>query len=124
MMKVVVDDEGAPADPVDNTGNGHQGKIRQMGTQIQPHASTVNLAAGAADVLMGRQAYDNPYFSDFTGTTRHQNVAVVAAPRMTATRSSSTSPPARGRGHGYGVNESVTRTRRSRRRAVADRVAR
>jgi HK97 family phage major capsid protein len=51
--------------------------VRRMGTTNVFHAYTVSLPAGAADQLMNRPVYTQSYFSDFTATTAHQNVAVV-----------------------------------------------
>jgi HK97 family phage major capsid protein len=56
---------------------GVNNKVRAFGATNMYHAYTVNLAAGAADVLMGKQVWDNPYMSDFNSTTAHQNVAIV-----------------------------------------------
>ncbi|ADU49184.1 phage major capsid protein [Intrasporangium calvum] len=51
-------------------------KIRQLGTAANFHGTTVDLTAGAADVLMNRQWYETPYMTDLT-TTTHTNVAIV-----------------------------------------------
>jgi HK97 family phage major capsid protein len=51
-------------------------KIRQFGQANVYHAATVTLEAGAAEVLFGKQVYEDPYFPDFTGTTG-QNILVV-----------------------------------------------
>jgi HK97 family phage major capsid protein len=51
-------------------------KIRQFGAANVYHAATVTLEAGAAEVLFGKQVYEDPYFPDFTGTTG-QNICVV-----------------------------------------------
>jgi HK97 family phage major capsid protein len=56
---------------------GVNNRIRQMGQANMYHAYTVNLAAGAADVLMGSQIFENPYFPDYTGTTGAANLVVV-----------------------------------------------
>jgi HK97 family phage major capsid protein len=53
-------------------------RIRQFGSATPNyHASTVQLPAGAADVLFGRPAYISPYFPDFTGTTGAANILTV-----------------------------------------------
>ena len=51
-------------------------KIRQLGTANNFHATTVQLSAGSAEVLMNKQWYETPYMTDLT-TTTHTNVAVV-----------------------------------------------
>lgn len=52
-------------------------KIRQLGTANNFHATTVQLSAGAAEVLMNRQWYETPYMTDLTSSGVHTNVAVV-----------------------------------------------
>jgi HK97 family phage major capsid protein len=44
-------------------------RIRQMGTANVYHAVTVDLPAGAADLLMGSPVYMNPYMPVFSSTT-------------------------------------------------------
>jgi HK97 family phage major capsid protein len=56
---------------------GVNNSIRRFGTANVFHAYTENLPAEWADMLFGRGVYESPYFSDFTATTAHQNVAVV-----------------------------------------------
>jgi HK97 family phage major capsid protein len=51
-------------------------KVRAFGQANVYHAYTVDLQAGSVEVLFGRQVYENPYFTDFTGTTSH-NLLVV-----------------------------------------------
>lgn len=52
-------------------------KVRQFGTD-QYHAQTENLRAERADVLFGKNVYENPYFPDFVAdTTNAVNIAVV-----------------------------------------------
>lgn len=51
-------------------------KIRQLGTANNFHATTVQLDAGSAEILLNRQWYETPYMTDLTGTA-HTNVAVV-----------------------------------------------
>jgi len=51
-------------------------KIRQLGTANNFHATTVQLAAGSAEALLGGQWYETPYMTDLTSTV-HTNVAVV-----------------------------------------------
>jgi HK97 family phage major capsid protein len=52
--------------------------IRQMGTANVYHGATVDLTAGAADVILGKQVYESSYFPDFTGsTTTAANTLVV-----------------------------------------------
>jgi HK97 family phage major capsid protein len=51
-------------------------KIRQLGTANNFHATTVQLAAQSAEVLLGGQWYETPYMTDLTSTV-HTNVAVV-----------------------------------------------
>jgi HK97 family phage major capsid protein len=52
-------------------------KIRQLGTANNFHATTVQLSAGSAEVLMNRQWYETPYMTDLTSSGVHTNVAVV-----------------------------------------------
>ncbi|MEV6413853.1 phage major capsid protein [Kribbella sp. NPDC051718] len=53
-------------------------QIRQLGTANNFHASTVDLKAEAADVLMTKQVYESPYFPDFAlSTTTTSNLLVV-----------------------------------------------
>jgi len=52
-------------------------KIRQLGTANNFHATTVQLAAGSAEVLLGGQWYETPYMTDLTSNGIHTNVAVV-----------------------------------------------
>jgi HK97 family phage major capsid protein len=52
-------------------------KIRQLGTANNFHATTVQLSAGAAEVLMNKQWYETPYMTDLTSSGVHTNVAVV-----------------------------------------------
>lgn len=52
-------------------------KIRQLGTANNFHATTVQLSAGAAEVLMNRQWYETPYMTDLTSSGVSTNVAVV-----------------------------------------------
>jgi len=51
--------------------------IRQFGASNVYHAATVALPAGAAEVLFNRPVMENPYFSDFTGTTAAETRFVV-----------------------------------------------
>lgn len=51
-------------------------KIRQLGTANNFHATTVQLSAGAAEVLMNKSWYETPYMTDLTSTA-HTNVTVV-----------------------------------------------
>jgi hypothetical protein len=51
-------------------------KIRQLGTANNFHATTVQLSAESAEVLMNKQWYETPYMTDLTSTA-HTNVAVV-----------------------------------------------
>lgn len=51
-------------------------KIRQLGTANNFHATTVDLTAGSAEILMNKQWYETPYMTDLTGTA-HTNLAVV-----------------------------------------------
>jgi HK97 family phage major capsid protein len=55
-------------------------KIRAMGDQTKWHAQTVQLPAGAIDMLFNRPVYEQPYFADFTGTTGAANLLVVGDP--------------------------------------------
>lgn len=51
-------------------------EIRSLGDDSL-FQQTVNLAAGSADMLMGRPVYENPYFPEFTGTTGAANILIV-----------------------------------------------
>jgi HK97 family phage major capsid protein len=51
-------------------------KIRQLGTANNFHATTVQLSAESAEILMNKQWYETPYMTDLTSTA-HTNVAVV-----------------------------------------------
>lgn len=52
-------------------------KIRQLGTANNFHATTVQLSAASAEVLMNKQWYETPYMTDLTSSGVHTNVAVV-----------------------------------------------
>jgi HK97 family phage major capsid protein len=52
-------------------------KIRQLGTANNFHATTVQLSAGSAEVLMNRQWYETPYMTDLTTSALHTNLTVV-----------------------------------------------
>ena len=52
-------------------------KIRQLGTANNFHATTVQLSAAAAEVLMNKQWYETPYMTDLTSSGVHTNLAVV-----------------------------------------------
>lgn len=52
-------------------------KIRQLGTANNFHATTVQLSAGSAEVLMNKQWYETPYMTDLTSSGVHTNLAVV-----------------------------------------------
>ena len=52
-------------------------KIRQLGTANNFHATTVQLSAESAEVLMNKQWYETPYMTDLTSNGVHTNVTVV-----------------------------------------------
>jgi HK97 family phage major capsid protein len=52
-------------------------RIRAFGAANVFHAYTVNLTAGAAEMLFQKAVYENPYFPDFSGTTGAANYLVV-----------------------------------------------
>lgn len=56
---------------------GIMNKIRQFGSANNFQATTVQLPAGAIDILFSKGVYENPYFADFTGTTGAENRLVV-----------------------------------------------
>src|SRR5262249_51729413 len=52
-------------------------RIRAMGDSTKWHANTVQLPAGAIDVLFNRAVYEQPYWPDFVATTGAANLLVV-----------------------------------------------
>jgi len=53
-------------------------QIRQLGTANNFHATTVDLKAEAAEILLNKQVYESPYFPDFAlSTTTASNLLVV-----------------------------------------------
>lgn len=52
-------------------------QIRQLGTANTFHAATVDLKAEAADVLLGKQVYENAYLPDFSLVTGVNNLLIV-----------------------------------------------
>jgi len=52
-------------------------KIRQLGTANNFHATTVQLTAESAEILMNKQWYETPYMTDLTSSGVHTNLTVV-----------------------------------------------